>query len=105
MIVPDEESGIARFAAFVKKGSPWRYTGPESLAWRKLGVVKGYQYDRGGKLDNWIAGNPGSVAAVSGNAPLEALQCKLLQGEVDVVIDDVSAFHFAADGRKLDDRF
>jgi polar amino acid transport system substrate-binding protein len=104
-IVSEEESGIARFMAFVKKGNPWRYTGLESLAGKRLGVVQGYRYDQGGKLDTWIADNSRSVVAVSGDNPLEILQQKILLGEVDVVIDDAQAFNFVANAKKLNDKF
>lgn len=104
-VVPQEESGLARFAAFVRKESAWTYTGPESLVGKKLGVVEGYQYDQGGKLDTWIDENPGSVESVSGDNALDLLLQKLLAGEVDVVVDDVQVFKMASGRRNTRDKF
>lgn len=104
-VVPEEPSSVARFRAFVKTESQWRYSGTESLVGRKVGVVQGYRYDQGGTLDTWIANNPQWVVAESGGDALERLMDKLAVGTVDVVIEDVLVFQFLSGQRKLESSF
>ncbi len=98
-LVPAEPCARIHFTAFVRKGSAWRYAGPESLRGRRVGLVRGYQYDQGGPLDGWFKANPGGLRMASGRTPLATLQRRLAQGEVEVVIEDALAFAWAARSR------
>jgi polar amino acid transport system substrate-binding protein len=102
--LPEEEIAISRNALFVKRGSTWRYTGPQSLAGKKLGVIEGYLYDSGGELDTWIEKNPASVVVASGDDPLGTLVRKLLLGEVDALIEDRLVFNLKAKGSGVTDK-
>lgn len=102
--LPEEETGISKQVLFVKKGNPWRYTGVESLAGKKLGVIEGYLYDSGGKLDTWIAKNPASVVVASGDDPVGTLIRMLLTGEVDALVEDQLVFNLNAKSKGVTDK-
>jgi len=44
LVYPDEPTVMQRVVFLVNAGTPWRYTGVESLAQVKVGVVRGYHY-------------------------------------------------------------
>ncbi|TLN01315.1 transporter substrate-binding domain-containing protein, partial [bacterium] len=104
-VVPEEETGMSVSTAFVKKGSAFRYAGPESLAGKKVVQLAEYYYDDGGKLDTWIAKNPASVTVVSGDDPLASAMRKVLTGEVDVMFEDKLVFARVAKEKGLVDKF
>lgn len=104
-VCASEETGISRTTAFVKKGSPWKFAGVESLAGKKVGVIESYMYDSGGKLDAWVASHPSSLVVATGEKALEDLMRKLLLGEVDVVFEDQLVFNLRAREKGLTDKF
>lgn len=44
LVYPDEPTVIQRTVFLVKAGTEWKYTGVESLAQSKVGIVSGYHY-------------------------------------------------------------
>lgn len=93
---PQDPVGISTSNAFVKKGVTWQYKGPESLAGKRVGVIEGYTYDAGGKLDAWLEKNRGAVVVASGDDALEQLLRMLLLGKVDLIFEDVLVFNLVA---------
>jgi polar amino acid transport system substrate-binding protein len=104
-VLPEEPTGTSRTTAFVKKGNPWRYSGTTSLAGKKVGVIEGYTYDSGGKLDTWIAQNPKSLVVASGEDALGILLKKLLTGDVDLILEDPLVFNLNIKDRGLAGRY
>jgi polar amino acid transport system substrate-binding protein len=85
-VIPTEEIGLSTQGVFVKKGNPWKYNGPSSLAGKKFGQIPEYTFGFG--IDEYLAQNKGSVVVASGDDPLADLMRKLLLGEIDLLIED-----------------
>jgi len=91
-VYPAEEQGESVLLFCVKAGSPWKYTGIDSLRTVKLGVIKDYSYYK--DLDDYIKASPGAVAFGTGTNPLQTNLTKLVQGEFGVLIDDRSVLKY-----------
>ena len=101
--VPDEEVGINIQVAYVKKGNPWKYAGPTSLAGKKVGLIEGYTFGHG--IDEYLAAHPAQLVKVTGESALPALMRKLLLGEVDLVFEDSFVFALKQKELGLADKF
>ncbi len=55
LLFPDEDMGVSQNRIYVRKGDPWRYTGPASLEGTKVVVLTGYTY--GDDVDAWLSAN------------------------------------------------
>lgn len=88
-IFPEKSFGMSGNVFFARKDSKWQYTGLDSLAKIRIGTVKGYSY--GEVLDPIIEekNKAGEIVEAEGMAPLDSLVEKLLNGEVDVIIEDL----------------
>ncbi|UTA47165.1 transporter substrate-binding domain-containing protein [Simiduia sp. 21SJ11W-1] len=91
---PSLAQGQMRNLFWVRAGDDWRYLGPMSLAERKLGVIKDYEY--GAIIDGYIAGPGVRVHLASGSQPLQQLMRMLQSGRIDLVIEDQSVFTYTA---------
>ena len=52
-IFPEEDMGVSQNRIYVRKGDPWRYSGPASLEGTKVVVLNGYTY--GDDVDEWLS--------------------------------------------------
>lgn len=62
------------------------FTGLDSLIGRRIGTVRNYSYST--TIDAWLAGHAAQVVPQPGNHAAAANLGKLLDGQVDVVVDD-----------------
>lgn len=85
LLFPNISQGAASTAAFVKKGSTWRYTTLDALKLVNVGAVSSYSY--GKEIDTFIAANPERVHLLSGENALEQNIRKLLSSRIDVVLE------------------
>lgn len=86
-IFPQETFGLSDTAFFVKKGSAWRYTGPQSYSKVKIGVIESYSYNE--EVDAYLeSSNNDAVYVATGDNPLLQLIQMLRSGKIDVVVED-----------------
>lgn len=86
-VFPQRAIGSSNNVVVVRAGDPWKYSGLESLAGRRVGAIKAYSY--GPILDAWFARHPAAVE-VEGDDPKTLLMKKLLGKEIDVFIEDTA---------------
>lgn len=67
---------------FTNTNSPWSYTGPDSLAGKKVGTIVGYAYDP--SVDSWLESN---AIALGGDDALPKNIKKLSAKRLDTVIE------------------
>ncbi|MFW0777563.1 MAG: substrate-binding periplasmic protein [Rickettsiales bacterium] len=104
-IFPNVEQGWMSMQFYTKADSEWNYVGKKSLANVSLGVVKAYAY--GPTVDNYIqynANNPSLVQAASGNNALAKNLKKLLNGKVDVIIEDSNVMAYYLKTHNMQDK-
>lgn len=83
------------YAMFTRKGETFAYHGPNSLGERKLGGVEGYYY--GQAEADYMSSNmdyEGKVQLVSGTAPLELNVAKMLDGQIDVMLENPAVLNY-----------
>ena len=85
-VFPEEEFGISKVVFFAKKGSSWRFEGLQSLSKVKIGLVKNYSY--GQELDKFFQENQNMVQYAYGDDPYSINIKKLLEGKIDVTVED-----------------
>lgn len=94
-ITPRESIGEMISHFYVKKGSSWRYTGPDSLKTVSVGVIADYAY--ADAFDAYVEANKDNVKAVDvmhGDEPLQKNIKKLLAGRLDTVIENTLVFNW-----------
>lgn len=94
LLLPAQEIGRAAIGFAVRKGDPWRYRGPASFGGKRLGIVEGY--DHGPELQPVIEASPHRVRQASGDAAVGKLVHELLQGRVDVIVEEHAALVYLA---------
>lgn len=97
LVFPEEELARNALSFWVKKGNPWRFTGPDSITSISLGLITGYDYRE------WLSAyatanrqNANRVQFVFGENPMELNLHKLLAGRIDALVDSEAAVRFAA---------
>lgn len=88
--------GASQNVIITRRGDPWRYAGPASLAGRKLAAVRDYAYSD--ELDAYIKAHEkdgGRLELVSGDDVTDQNLKKLLAGRVDAVVEDRNVVEFA----------
>lgn len=97
---PGASVGRTRPTFFGRKGLTWRYTGVESLAGVRLGVIQDYTYSE--EVDHYIRTHAGSapggapggdletdrLLVVKGNDALKRLLQALEAGRIDVLVEN-----------------
>lgn len=91
-IFPDQEQGVIRDTFFVLKKSSWKYSGIDSLAGIKLGVIQDYDY--GQIINQYLKKNSNTplVQFVSGDNALELNFKKIEAGRIDAILEDKNVF-------------
>ncbi len=85
-IYPTASWGLDEAAFYVKKDEPWRYTGLDSLAAIKIGLIGGYAYDEA--FDNYIKANiNGNYQFIKGDNALENNIKKILAGRITTTVE------------------
>ena len=82
-VFPAEEQGESVMLFCVKGGSPWRFTGVESLKTVKLGIIKDYTYVPA--IDDYIKAFPTGVVVATGDNALQVNLAKLAEGELVII--------------------
>lgn len=70
----------------VRADDPFNFIDMTSLAGRRIGTVKDYSYST--DIDAWLAQHPQQVLAQAGNRAAETNLGRLLDRQVDLVLDD-----------------
>lgn len=90
-VIPEMSIGNDRMVFYIKKGTVWRFKGVETVKSIRLAASAGYSYDLEGPFDVYIKqATAPAVQFGSGDAPLVDNVAKLLNGEVDAVIENAS---------------
>lgn len=87
-VFPNVTQGEMGNAFYVREGSAWRYTGPESLAKICVGAIKDYSYSENfNSYAKQHKADPARIQYASGDNPLDINVKKLLAGRIDAVIE------------------
>jgi polar amino acid transport system substrate-binding protein len=91
-IFSDQEQGVIRNTFFVIKGNSWKYSGIDSLAQIRLGVIQDYDY--GQIINPYLKknSNPPQVQFVKGDNALELNIKKIEAGRIDAFLEDENVF-------------
>jgi polar amino acid transport system substrate-binding protein len=91
-IFPEKEQGFSKYAFFVKKGNPWKYSGVDSLKKVKLGLIQDYDY--GEEVNGYLEKNKDTSLAqyATGDDALERNINKAKLGRIDVILEDEAVF-------------
>ena len=89
---PAEAWGKSQNVFYARKESPWKYSGPDSLATVKLVVIDGYSY--GDEVDAYVEANKADAAKIkvvtsTGRARVHAFM-HLVTNRADVFVEDVN---------------
>lgn len=103
LLFPENSQGIDTVAAYVKKGSAWRYSTLDALKSIKLGAISGYGY--GDTIDAYIEKNPQSVQLTVGDTALDQNIKKLAAGRIDALIESPAVFDTKLKELKLEGHF
>lgn len=98
-VFPDESLGTCETGLFVKQGDPWRFTGTNSLAGKKLGIIEGYSYD---SMDEYLAAHKDQTVSFK---TLEDMLAALSAGTVDVALEDPNVLSLFTMRNFLDNAF
>lgn len=84
---PQTSQSYSTYAFATARGSGFKYTGPDSLKGKRLGVIANYTY--GEDLDAYIAANSGTgaVVTVSSEDATRDLVMLLAERKVDVIVE------------------
>ncbi len=103
-VLPKVPQGLNAFSFFVKKGSSWKYTGPDSLKQLKyLGVIADYSYND--EINAFIKANKPLIDLAAGETPLDQCMKKLDAGRITAVVEDRNVFNLAAANSSFKDSF
>lgn len=102
LVYPEIEQGRSQGCFYKKRGAPWVYTGPESLAQVRLTLVEGYQY--GEPLHSYVTrvGQGDKLSYISGNKALLRIFQMIERRRTEVTADDslVAAYLLQKTGLK-----
>lgn len=95
-IFPEEELGHLSNDFVIRAGEKWKFTNMDSLKSIRLGIVDGYSYGR--VLDSYISEKSDSdrVQKASGHQPAKINLNKLLQNNIDVLVEDKDTIVYTA---------
>lgn len=103
LVFPENSQAVDTVAAYVKKGSAWRYTTLDDLKKIKLGAISGYGY--GDDITAYIEKNPQQVQLTVGDNALEQNIKKLAAGRIDALIESPSVFNAKLKDLHMEDQF
>ncbi len=104
-VIPAQPIGHSHAGFAARAGSGFRYTGPQSLDGRVLGLVAEYAFP--GELGDYLQsfhGDKSRVQYIAGDRALQKNLLKLAAGRVDVVIDDAQVLRRMIGELQLSDR-
>lgn len=105
-IFPSESVGLDHNVFYVRKGSAWRYAGPDSLATVCLGAISDYGY--GETVAVYVDAHKADEARiqlVEGEDALALNAGKLLEGRIDVLVENAAVFAAYVADANLADKF
>ncbi|HQM45889.1 MAG TPA: transporter substrate-binding domain-containing protein [Smithellaceae bacterium] len=94
-ITPKEAIGLMINHFYVKKGSTWRYTGPDSLKTVSVGVIADYSYTD--VFDAYVKKNKGDYKKIDmmhGDESLQKNVKKLLAGRIGAIVENPLVFNW-----------
>ena len=88
-VFPNASWGLDEAKFYTKKGDDWRYTGLDSIASIKLGLIGGYAYDE--DFDKYVEeNNKGNYQFIKGDNALENNIKKILAGRLTATVESPS---------------
>ena len=85
-VYPAESWGLDEAKFYIQKGDKWRYTGLDSIASIKIGLIGGYAYDEA--FDKYIEeNNKGNYQFIKGDNALENNIKKVLAGRLTATVE------------------
>lgn len=89
---PNESWGMSQSAFYTLDDSKWRYSGIDSLATQRLGVIEGYSYSE--QVDAYVEQHKNDPARIvmissSGRAQMNAIS-RLISKKADVLVEDIN---------------
>ena len=103
LLFPAEPLGRSQNVFVLRANDGWAWSGPASLAGKRIGTVRDYSY--GQELDAALKGLKTGIEPVGGNSPLESNLRKLAAGRIDMTIDDVAVVDYNLRQFKMGDAF
>ena len=95
LVVGRESIAEPKFALFVRAAASWKYESLRSLQGVKLGAIEGYNYWE--SLDDYLRkAPPAAIKLYSGDTPLIGALADLSSGKIDVLVESVVVFYWAA---------
>jgi len=104
-IFPEEPGGVLVNTFAARKGSNWKWTGPDSLKGKVFGYIPDYQYFP--ELKSYIEAHVNDPKLVQGVAMMNATELnlrKLAVGRIDLTCDDMSVLQYEINRLKLNDQ-
>jgi polar amino acid transport system substrate-binding protein len=95
LIYPEQEQGMNINVFWVKPGTPWRYTGMESLAQASIGVIRDYKF--GDEFDAYLEkyqDDSKRIQIVSGETALQQNIKKAVAGRITAYLDDRAVLRY-----------
>jgi polar amino acid transport system substrate-binding protein len=84
-----------KFALFVRRDFAWKYESLRSLPKIRLGAIEGYNYWE--SIDGYIKqAHPPQLTLYTGETPLVQALADLSSGKIDVMVESVLVFYWAA---------
>lgn len=102
-ILPEENWGMDQTGVFVPVNDSWNYTDAESLMTRKVGVIRGYDYDE--SINDYINTRKDVFKVLGGEDALSKNILKLAANRIDTVIESVPVMRAKARELGLEDKF
>jgi polar amino acid transport system substrate-binding protein len=95
LLTGTESVAEPKYALFVRRESTWKYESVRSLSAIRLGAIKGYNY--WSSLDSYIEkSSPSALKLYTGDAPMVEAMADLTSGKIDVMVESVLVFYWAA---------
>ena len=99
LVYPDMEVGISKSFFVVRRGDAWRWSGPASLAGRRLALVASYTYAP--EIEAFAKANAALVTRAEGTDPFAANARALLTQKTDALFEDGAVVAFNAMRMKI----
>ncbi|MFM6929144.1 MAG: substrate-binding periplasmic protein [Bdellovibrio sp.] len=91
-IFPTKPLAAGQNHFYVRKDSPWVYTGVESLKGKRIGIINSYAY--GAKIDEIIKSQKKNFVSISGEYPLVQILKMMNSERLDAFIENESVLRY-----------
>lgn len=81
-----------KYCFYTASAPGWRYSGADSLAGLKVGIIQGYSY--GEEIDSYVKHNPAGFEVHSGEDLTQKLARKVMLGRLDAFVEDTNLVQY-----------